>query len=73
MWEENAEAVDIFLRAQTQWNIGAMGGFIGLNYPAIIGLIELFGKADKLELFDDIQAMEYAALKVLRKAEKNGS
>lgn len=66
VWEENAETFGLFLRLRTQWRI--MNSVItGLEYPAVAMLMDLFGVKDKQQCFDDIQAMEMAALAAMNK------
>ena len=43
VWPENVEIVSAFLRLQTQWIIGAMGGVVGLNYQAVEALFNILG------------------------------
>jgi len=61
VWEENWEAVMMFLRMQTQWNVG-MSGLIGLNYQALETLIRLYHVKEPVELFEKVQVIERAAL-----------
>ena len=41
-----------------------MGGATGLDYPAVIALMDLYEvpQADRVQLMDDIRVMESAAL-----------
>ena len=41
VWEENWETVQMFLRAQTQWNV-SMDGLVGLKYEVLLGSGGLF-------------------------------
>lgn len=66
VWDENAEAMMMFLRLQTQWHVIA-GAFIGLNYQSAEFLIKIHGVADAAALMEDLQAMEIAALQVMNK------
>lgn len=66
VWEENAEALHMFLKLQTQWNV-TQGGFIGLNYQSVAFLFTIGAVANQAEMMDDLQAMEMAALRVLNK------
>ena len=61
VWEENWEAVMMFLRMQTQWNV-SMNGLIGLNYQALETLIRLYHVKQPVELFEKVQVIERAAL-----------
>jgi hypothetical protein len=66
VWEENAAAMLMFLKLQTQW-IVTQGGFIGLNYQSVQFLFTIGAVANQAEMMDDLQAMEMAALQVLNK------
>ena len=68
VWEENWEAVDAFLRVQTQWKIGSMGGYMGLDYAGVESALRMLNSSNVTELFVKIQIMEFAALPVLNKA-----
>lgn len=63
VWPENWAAWTMFMRVQTQWNVG-MNGATGLRYEAIYPLLDREAKTrDEWEdLFDDIQVIERAAL-----------
>lgn len=61
VWEENWEAVMMFLRMQTQWNV-SMNGLVGLNYQALETLIRLYHVKEPVELFERVQVIERAAL-----------
>lgn len=64
VWPDNWRAFVLFSRVQTQWNV-SMGGPTGLRYEAIYPLLdrEADTKDEWLELFQDIQVLESAALK----------
>jgi hypothetical protein len=64
---ENWEAVRIFSRLGSQWKIGAFGGFIGLDYPALESALRMMRilPSRRPGLFESIQIMEAAALEVL--------
>lgn len=66
VWEENAEVFGLFLRLRTQWRI-INSVITGLDYPAVAVLMDIFGVPDKQQFFDDIQAMELAALAEMNK------
>lgn len=68
VWEENWEAVDAFMRVQTQWKIGSMGGYMGLDYSGVEAALRMLNVSNTAELFGKIQVMEFAALPVLNKA-----
>ena len=64
VFPENWRAFVLFSRVQTQWNV-SMGGPTGLRYEAIYPLLdrETDTKDEWLELFQDVQVLESAALK----------
>lgn len=68
VWEENWAAVEMFMRAQTQWRVG-MNGLIGLDYGAVAWLLTLYEVEDHRSLLEDLQVMEGAVLAVLAKRE----
>jgi len=61
VWEDNWEAVMMFLRMQTQWNV-SMSGLVGLNYQALETLMRLYHVKEPVELFEKVQVIERAAL-----------
>lgn len=64
VWPENWQTFQLFARLRTQWSAG-MGGITGLRYEAIYPLIDRLAGGDPAEwdcIFDDIQAMEAAAI-----------
>jgi len=61
VWDENWEAMMMFLRMQTQWNV-SMNGLVGLNYQALETLIRLYHVKEPIELFERVQVIERAAL-----------
>ena len=66
VWPENWPVFEVFSRVGTQWNV-SMGGPTGLRYEAIYPLIDrMCGRDDWLQMFDDLQTMERAALDVMR-------
>jgi len=66
VYQENWPAVMLFCSLSTQWNIIAMGGYSGLNYPALKIVLDMTPDIkDSYQVFLDIQVMERAALKVL--------
>lgn len=67
VWPENWDALELFLRLQTQWKTGAMGGIFGLDYAGLEAVMRMLGIEQKEEMFAKIQVMEFAALPVLNK------
>ncbi len=69
VWDENWEAVMMFLHMQTQWTV-SMSGYIGLKYEVLVGsggLFDLYNVEDRRDVFERIQVLEATALTELRK------
>jgi len=69
VWEENWETVQMFLRAQTQWNV-SMDGLLGLKYEVLLGsggLFDLYNVENRTDVLERLQVMEATALTELRK------
>lgn len=64
VWPDNWQAWSLFCQVSTQWRIG-MGGPTGLDYGAIYPLLDRISadQSEWMDLFDDIQTLERAALK----------
>ena len=56
----------LFLSLDTQWQIGAMGEVIGLNYGGVEAVFRIKGIKERAALFDDLQVMERAAVTAFR-------
>ena len=69
VWEENWDAVLMFVRMSTQWNT-SMAGLTGLNYPSLEWLCKLYSVKDPVAIFEGVQVMEMAALAVLNAKSK---
>ena len=66
VWPENWPVVQLFRELWTQWHVGS-GGAIGLRYEAAYPLLDRrFAGADWDVAFDDLQALERAALVEMR-------
>lgn len=52
----------MWLAAQTQWR-ASFGGLIGLDYPAVFQLAELYGIEMTPGMMSKVQALERATLK----------
>ena len=68
VWEENWEAVMMFLRMQTQWTT-SMAGYVGLKYEVLLGsggLFDLYNVEDRRDVLERIQLLEATALSELR-------
>ena len=69
VYQENWDAVQMFMRGQTQWNVG-MSGLIGLRYEIFIlagGLFDVYDVEDKRNTLEGLQVMEAAAMSLLNK------
>ena len=64
VWPDNHAAFNLFNTIGTQWRVG-MGGATGLDYGAIYPLLDRIAQdaAEWMDLFDDLQVLERAALK----------
>lgn len=64
----------VFLRLWSQWRWGAMGGCLGIEYTSIPVVMDMMDvkKKNRSQVFQDIQVMESAALKILNKDTQNG-
>lgn len=67
VFEENWETVTIFLRCQTQWRTGGMGGVIGLDYGVVQWMFSLYDVKEPRAVLDDLQVMEHVVLKEMTK------
>ena len=65
VWPENWEAVQMFLRCQTQWRTAGMGGVLGLDYVAVSWLLRLYRVRDQRAVLEDLQTMEAAVLEAM--------
>ena len=61
VWEENWQAVEMFLRCQTQWRT-TMSGLLGLDYGAVAWILRLYEVEDQRAVLEDLQIMEAAAM-----------
>ena len=69
VYPENWKAVQLFLKLGTQWRVGPMGGFFGLDYSAVDSVMNLCRVRKKRKVFEQIRIMEVAALSILNKKE----
>lgn len=67
VYQDNIGAINFFLRLQTQWLISPMGERIGLNYASVESAARILGIPLTPDLFEQVQTMEDATLKVLRR------
>ena len=74
MWPEHARAWAFFCEScSTQWRSGGIGGPTGLDYTAVLAVIQ-FEETDKeqaKELFDQIKLIERGALTAMAEARKD--
>jgi hypothetical protein len=74
VWDENWDAVMMFLRMGTQWQV-SMAGYTGMKYEVLLGtggLFDLYDVKDRRGMLEDLQIMETAALAQLHKEKKDG-
>lgn len=73
VWQENWEALNIFLICSTQW-ISSPNGITGLYYPSLFGLIDrLVKKKKRVEVLGCVQCIESGVLLELSdRKQKNG-
>ena len=64
--QENWDAVIMFTRMGTQWNV-TMGGVIGLKYDVLEWFCRIYYVKDVQSMLEGIQIMEKAALSVFNK------
>lgn len=68
VWPENRRAVETFIAVATQWRWeGMTGNFFGLDYPGVEAALRMLRVKNHRRMFDDLRAMERAALEVLNK------
>lgn len=67
IWPENVATLQTFMSLKTQWRVGPLGGFLGLDYPGVQAALALRRVKKPGQVFEDLQAMERAALEVLNK------
>lgn len=69
VYQENWDAVQIFMKGQTQWNV-SMSGLVGFKYEIFIlagGLFDVYDVEDKRNTLEGLQVMEAAAMSLLNK------
>lgn len=66
VWPENWDAIDMWLRVQTQWRTST-GGAIGLDYSVLAWFFKMYAVEDQRALLEDLQIMEGAALAVMNR------
>ena len=70
VFEENWDAIDLFLKVQTQWRVGSLGNLFGLCYADVISIGRLYETPNLSEVFKDIQLLEITVMGLLNKEVK---
>ena len=68
VYEENTEALSVFLALCTQWLMSPHGGFLGLDGKTLLAYLELTEAppARRRELYDDVQLIASGAIAAWR-------
>ena len=69
VFSENWDAVEMFVRCQTQWRTAA-SGVMGLDYAAVQWVFRLYEVKNPAAVLESLQIMEAAALKIFNKDSK---
>lgn len=68
---DNWDAVELFVRCSTQWQIGPMGGMLGLRYEGVKVVLDVaFPRKRHSEILASIQIMEQAAMAAINSKSK---
>tara|TARA_Y100001938_G_scaffold67476_1_gene93630 strand:+ start:870 stop:1112 length:243 start_codon:yes stop_codon:yes gene_type:complete len=70
LWPEHEDALDLFMRCQTQWRVGGLGQVTGFCYESVIALANIYKYDDLKTVLDDLQVMEIRAIEILNKEQK---
>ena len=64
MWEENWQALEIFLELCSQWLISPHGGFLGLNGQVLLSYLALLddSKERQRQLYKEVQLIASGAI-----------
>lgn len=54
LYEENRDAVKIYMLVQDQVRISPMGGIVGLDHNAVHAALELYEIADRRRVFEQV-------------------
>jgi hypothetical protein len=65
VFEDNWPVLKLFMQLQTQWVVGGMGAYIGMNYQSVEFLFRIEDIKNQRETLADLQVMEVAALNIL--------
>ena len=68
VWEENWQALEIFLELCNQWLISPHGGFLGLNGQVLLSYLALLDdtKERQRQLYKDVQFIASGAISAWR-------
>lgn len=66
VWPENLPTLRVFLAVCTQWRT-SMSGVVGLDYSVLFPVMKLYNVENEREVFDGVQAMEFAILALIQK------
>jgi hypothetical protein len=69
VWEENWDAVTIFLLVDTQWRVAGMGVYMGLDYGVVFNMMELYSISDRQGTLEGLRVIEREALALLNKSD----
>ncbi len=74
LWPDNVQAVHVFRRMLTQWNVAGFGGFVGLRYESMRIVLDVCGveREQWPEVVDCVQLMERHALSLLNEDRSGG-
>jgi len=69
VWPENWRTLELFVACRQQWNIGAMGGYLGLRSEGVESKMRLkrIPLKDQWAIAEDLDAMAGEAMKVLNR------
>lgn len=72
VWEENWESFNFFMALTTQWNVTPMGQCLGISYPSVNSLFDIYAvQPDKrINLFNDVQVMERSVIEFINREKK---
>lgn len=70
--EENWEALQLFLSCVTQWRYAPMGGVTGLDYAAVLAVMEMhqIARKNRKQRLSQLQWIERGALSVMNERSK---
>lgn len=64
----NWDAVRVFIRCETQWRAGPMGGLLGLDYPGVEAAMRMMGVVSTPALFEQLRTLEVESINTLAEA-----